>query len=82
MKEKIKVIRDWDNEVCGYQLGNYCLYKHYYWGNNYCWYISKNGKKYFSECERSRAYYKGEIEFVYSCKKGKERLVELYNEVE
>lgn len=75
---KMEVIRDWDGDVKGYKLGDNYLFKHYYYGNNYCWYISLKGDKYYySETEFSRAYLNEEIIPVYSCKKGKELLVQL-----
>lgn len=79
-KIKFEIIRDWDGEIKGYKLGNNFLFKHYYYGNNYCWYISLKGdKQYCSQTEFSRAYTNGDIIAVSSCKRGKELLVKLNN---
>lgn len=34
---KMITLRDWDNDVAGYRLGDYQLCKHYYYGNLYSW---------------------------------------------
>ncbi len=67
---KFEVIKDWDGDVRGYKLGDHLLFKKYYYGNQYSWYIS-NKTDYFkaiNDCDK---------QYVSSCKKGKELLISL-----
>ena len=67
---KLEKIRDWDGEVAGYKLGDYELVKYYYYGNQYGWKIQR---AYTVGVVKEKEF----VEHVLSCKKGKERLVEL-----
>lgn len=77
MATKFEIIRDDDNEVRGYRLGNYYLMKYYTWMNNYNWIINKDGKYHYFDIDFSRAIDNGDIEIALSCKQGKQRLIEL-----
>lgn len=78
MKIKFEIIRDSNNDVNGYKLGEWYLVKHYYWGNSYEWIINNTGETHYFNYEFSRAYSEGKIEIVSSCKKGKEVLIERF----
>lgn len=77
-KEKFEVIRDWDNEVAGYKLGEYYLMKHYIWNNEYEWIINKTGVSSYFSCEFRDELDAGNIELVSSCKIGKQILRERF----
>lgn len=76
--KKIEKIESYCGET-GYKLGNYFLIKHYTWGNNYDWIISKEDK-HFMSCEIQKEVDLGNIIFVNSCKDGKNKLLELNSE--
>lgn len=69
-KVKFEIIRDYDGDVCGYKLGNYLLFKKYYWGNQYSWYVSNN-------TDYWKAYNDPKNQCVWSCKEGKQMLIAL-----
>lgn len=69
-KVKFEVIKDWLGDVLGYKLGNYLLFKKYYYKNQYSWYISK-------ETDYFKAMNDSNKQYVSSCKKGKELLISL-----
>ncbi len=77
-KEKFEVIRDYNNEVAGYKLGEYYLMKHAIWGNDYEWIINKTGQTFYFSCEWREEYEAGNIELVESCKVGKQILRERF----
>ena len=76
-KVKFEIIRDTDGIVDGYRLGNHYLMKHYYWMNDYEWIINTTGRNFYFQRDFDKAVASGEIEFVLTCKQGKQRLIEL-----
>ena len=81
-KYKFEKIRDDDGEIRAYKLGNNTLVKHYYCGNNYEWLISRTGETYapWSNAIRRKCFENGTLETCGSCKQGKERLIELFEQ--
>ena len=76
-KNIFEIIRDDDGTVDGYRLGNHYLMKHYYWNNDYEWIINTTGRQAYFQTELSKGLDNGEIELAFSCKQGKQRLMEL-----
>ena len=74
---KFEVIRNDENQIEGYKLGQYYLMKHYEWGNNYGWIINKTGQSSYFETDFWGDVESGEIVIVSSCKEGKMMLIEL-----
>ena len=80
MKYRFEKIYDSEDDVRAYKLGRFYLIKHYYWNNNYEWLIQKDKEWLGFDSEISRGLENGTIEFGHSCKAGKERLIELYEQ--
>lgn len=81
-KYKFEIIRYDEGDVKAYRLGNNTLVKHYYWNNNYEWLILHNPNPWavHFNCEVTRGVMNGTIEYAYSCRTGKQRLIELFEE--
>lgn len=77
---KCKTMRDSSGHIEGYRLGNHYLIKHYYDNNHYSWLINSDGRTYYYPTEITRGIDNNEIEIAFSCKEGKLRLIQLYNE--
>lgn len=80
MNIKFEVIRDFEGQVEGYKLGNWYLMKYYTWMNDYCWIINKDGRNYYFWSEFNKAMDNGEVQYVSSCKKGKQILIDRFME--
>lgn len=79
MKVKFEVIRnECDGVVDGYKLGEWYLWKRYYWNNSYSWIVTKRQSgtviSNYIICDLIEA---GEVIPVRSCKDGKELLVKM-----
>ena len=82
---KFEVIRD-DGEVRAYKLGKWYLCKIYSWGDIVNWYIFDHQEIALSEYEKSKlGYAKDSADgqgLVYSCRQGKQILIDRYNEAQ
>lgn len=76
-KIRFEVIRDDENSVIGYKLGNHYLMKHYTWMNQYSWIINNDGAVHYFDHEFWQKVDSGDVEICLSCKQGKQRLIEL-----
>lgn len=80
-KYKFEKLRDSDGDIKGYKLGNNTLIKHYYWGNDYEWFVSREGREYAGfGTEITKRLMTGALEIAHSCKDGKQRLIDLYEQ--
>lgn len=71
---KFEIIRDDENEIRAYKLGDYYLCKLYTWANNYSWIISKELIYFLFDHDFSTLYDNGTIELAHSCREGKQIL--------
>lgn len=76
---KFEVIRDYADDIRGYKLGDWYLLKHYTWGNQYSWFISKECIMHMASYEWGKYYDTGRVEYVLSCREGKQILRDRYN---
>ena len=81
-----EVIRDDDGDVRAYKLGKWYLCKIYSWGDTVNWYIFDHQEIALSGYEKSKlGYAKDSADgqgLVYSCRQGKQILIDRYNEAQ